>query len=399
MPRYRLNIYGRNRRVIEMTEHELELYSIAEHIKIHHTELTELPELPGDLESLDLQHNKLTQLPELDHCDDLRYIICLYNRLKSLPQLPLALRVLHCGHNYLKSLPQLPLELMKLHCDHNYLKKLPQLPLELMELHCDHNYLKKLPQLPPTLEVLECDYNELEELPKLPEKLFILDCAHNVLETLPILPNNLKNFYGDYNQLEFLDLSSINEQMYIVECRHNKLKTFPKLPNGIENLFLAHNPFMYNATEVKKYKAYIKKNPQCVNDLKVRTSYRTMNAREPLGQSTSTRKQLLQLPRNPPINNMNIIHEKYDYFGRRGTRHRLPRVRPQRTYKYPYEYPQANHRYVNHVVINTEKRLSPPLKTYRGIGLNPVEAKAIHDVRDDVLENDWFDEQQRLGFN
>lgn len=379
----RLIVNGHNR-LNELTEEQLERYSIAEYIKINHTKLTELPELPSDLAELDLYHNKLTQLPELDHCDDLRYIIC--------------------SENPLKTLPPLPEVLIELHCNFNRLKKLPPLPLQMIKLHCRYNYLKTLPKLPPTLEVLECDYNELEELPKLPDTLFLLDCAHNVLDTLPILPNGLDSFYGDYNQLEFLDLSSMNE-MYIVECRHNKLKTFPKLPNGIKNLFLAHNPFMYNANELKKYKAYIKKNPQCVNDLKVRTSYRTMNAREPLGQSTATRKQLMQLPRNPPINMYNsnrpILHEHYDYFGRRGTRHRVPRVR-QRTYKYPHEHPQANHRYVNGSnnglnVINTKKKLSPPLKTYRGTRLVPVEANAIHDVREDILNRNWNEERRRLG--
>lgn len=362
MPFKSLTIDGRMRSVTELTQRQFAMYERADYIDIQYTELTELPELHSDVLTLNCQHNQLTRLPELVYCDELFEVKCSYNRLESLPELPVRLNTLYCDHNELTELP----------------------PLEALELECHNNKLTHLPPLRQTSRLI-CSHNELTEMPIFPVHLEILECNYNYIETL-----DLRQCIG---------LERLN-------CRNNRLTHFPQLPDGILKLSLGNNPFMKNAVELKKYKVYIQQNPNCLNDIKKKSNtYRSKNGREPMGQSTMTRKDLLKRPRKRPVNTNNKIHEHYDFFGRRGTRYRTKRVRPQPVYKYPFQYPQATYKYVNsrnnglnvNGVVN-KRNGSPPLRSSRSVELIPVQANYASNVRGDLLANDWNRERERLGF-
>jgi len=135
-------------------------------LELNELELTELPNLPEDLEVLDCGRNKLT----------------------SLPKLPKNLKVLNCGHNKLTSLPSLPKKLERLYCNNNKLTSLQDLPKTLEQLYCSNNKLTNIQTLPKTLAEFSCEHNQLTSLPDLPEDLLDLVCNDNQLTRLPDLP-------------------------------------------------------------------------------------------------------------------------------------------------------------------------------------------------------------------
>jgi hypothetical protein len=361
MPGRTFRIDGRNRYITDFTTTQLERFENADYVNINYTEISELPELNSDIETLDCQHNKLIQLPELIYYEDLVELKCSYNKLDSLPELPYRLNVLHCNNNQLTELPFLPEYVYDLQCQKNKLTHLP----DLYRINC-------------------------------------LNCSNNLLNVLPIFPVSLEIFECDYNDIELLDLRQCLT-MAVVKCRNNNLKQFPKLPDGIIKLYLSNNPFMQNDIELKKYKAYIKRNPYCKNDIKKKSNkYRSFkNGREPIGQSKMTRRKLLTIPRRRPTNIYNsdgIIHENYHHFGRRGTRYRSDRrVHLQRT------YPQASYTYVNNglgmntVSVNSQKKLSPPLRTIRSVPIEPVKG-VRQPVNESYLYDGWVNYRRSLGY-
>ena len=387
-----------------MSETELERLQHSDYVYIQHTKLTELPELPSDIQILHCNHNELEQLPELMYCEDLHEIICSYNYLKLLPELPYRLFTLDCEYNQLLELPDLPTTLTSLICNHNQLLQLPELPT-LTTLICNHNQLLELPELP-TLHQLHCQHNRLTFLPVL-HNAYELFCSYNQLTELPILPNSLNTIYCDHNYIEEIHVS---RNVIILKCNHNNLKLFPKLPNGIVNLYLANNPFLKNPVELKKYKAYLKKNPKCLHDLVIRkkpTKYRTLNAREPVGQAKAlTRKQrqflYRNLPRKPVINTEDRFfedrrfkpaHWATHYHGRE----RTSENRQSRRLRRRGVYPEATSRLVDKQVrvlgANISRSFSPPRfksKPIRYILGTPVIP------REDIMHRAWQQLQEEL---
>jgi len=72
--------------------------------------------------------------------------------------------------NELTSLPTLPSDLETLECKNNKLSSLPTLPSGLEALYCENNKLTSLPTLPSGLEFLTCENNNLPEIyDRLPE--------------------------------------------------------------------------------------------------------------------------------------------------------------------------------------------------------------------------------------
>ena len=53
-------------------------------------------------------------------------MICSYNKLISLPELPESLNELDCSYNIIKSLPELPKGVKGINCNFNNLKNLPK---------------------------------------------------------------------------------------------------------------------------------------------------------------------------------------------------------------------------------------------------------------------------------
>jgi Leucine-rich repeat (LRR) protein len=165
----------------------------------HNNNLTRLPELTNNLNSLNCANNKLTVLPELN--ENLQILFCYDNNLTILPELNHKLREINCSKNDITSLPELTNNLKGLNCSNNKLTRLPELNEELKYLFCSNNELISLPKLNEKLEYLYCNYNKLTRLPELNDNLKLLNCSNNKLTSLPELNDNLQNLSCYNNDL------------------------------------------------------------------------------------------------------------------------------------------------------------------------------------------------------
>ena len=121
--------------------------------------------------------------------DDAIKFNCNDRKISELPELPPRLRTLECDVNLLLVLPKLPASLVQLQCNLNKLTELPELPPILKEIYCSSNNLVEIPELPDTLKYLCCGYNNLTALPELPKPPSVLICDHNNIKY--ISPNNV----------------------------------------------------------------------------------------------------------------------------------------------------------------------------------------------------------------
>ena len=138
------------------------IFEVTNNSKYATKNLTELPELPDDLEILNCRGNHIKKLPKLP--ETLKELWCHKNELTSLPDMPGNLTIIACNNNKLTSLPELINlnSLERLHCGNNQLTSIPKLPEGLRRLHCSKNKIIMLPELPESLEVLFCYDNLLE---------------------------------------------------------------------------------------------------------------------------------------------------------------------------------------------------------------------------------------------
>lgn len=371
----------------EFPDSELEAYQRARRIEINNTNFTHLPAVSPELEIFD----------------------CAYNKLQVLPELPDELFELKCSNNVLNELPELPLHLNKLHCDDNNITQLPELPNSLIQLYCSYNKLENIPELPNRLQQFTCSNNVLKKLPPLPNSLLLLKCSDNQLETL-----NIQNVYNLIHTLhcENNKLSKLPRMpnLLSIDCYNNNLTKFPKFPDRMNEIMIANNPFLKNPVELKKFKAYLKRNPQCNSDyvpIEKKNKYRTLNAREPRGQAKSfTRRLYRNLPRKPVINTENLIHEermfKPQHWGTRYRgRDRTNENRQSRRMRRRGIYPQARYRYANNnngisfrsMGVNPLRSSSPP--RVRSQRITPIVSNR-GPIREDILYNSWQQLQEEL---
>lgn len=125
---------------------------------------------------------------------NLQSLICVYNALSSLPELPSTLYFLNFSANRVALLPELPQGLYYLNGSSNKLIDLPALPPGLETLICSFNELTSLPPLPASLKTLDCNTNSLVVLPELPEVMTSLDAYNNCFESAPVNPGHISAF-------------------------------------------------------------------------------------------------------------------------------------------------------------------------------------------------------------
>ena len=117
------------------------------------TYLDELP--PENIKIINVSNCELTILSNLARFTNLWKLLCSFNKLTTLPELPKNLRKLDCGDNQLTTLPELPKNLRKLDCSNNQISSLPTLPEGLIWLDCYNNQISSLPKLPNSLNGLD----------------------------------------------------------------------------------------------------------------------------------------------------------------------------------------------------------------------------------------------------
>ena len=96
--------------------------------------------LPLDTTEINVSNKRLTYLPDLSRFKNLRFLNVSRNQLTELPQLNNNLNTLMCHINKLTELPPLNNELILLDCMDNQLTMLPPLNNKLKYLCCYDNY-------------------------------------------------------------------------------------------------------------------------------------------------------------------------------------------------------------------------------------------------------------------
>ncbi|MES2514543.1 MAG: T9SS type A sorting domain-containing protein [Bacteroidota bacterium] len=220
--------------------------------------ISNLPALPGMLDTLICDGNKLDSLPVLP--TGLLYLSCSQNSLDSLPVIPNTVKFLECWGNQLTGLPVLPDSLKSFNCCNNSIYTMPNLPIGLLTFTCSSNQLHSLPALPDSLTSLNCSINPILNLPPFPNSLVYLDCSGDSLVALPTLPNNLIDLLCHNNYLtalpalpttlNFMDCSfnqlaalpTLVNSLHIINCSSNNLTALPTLPNALYKLICSSNP-------------------------------------------------------------------------------------------------------------------------------------------------------------
>lgn len=161
----------------------IEHFSSLAHLNLNNNSISDLSNLPPNLNYLDCSVNALTTLSDLP--DNIITLHCKQNvSLTAINNLPGKLEYLDCSDNIqLNALSDLPLHLETLLCDHCSLTALPALPNSLIHLDCSNNFLKEINT------VTESNARVSAFAFSLPGKLESLHANNNCFETTPVNPN------------------------------------------------------------------------------------------------------------------------------------------------------------------------------------------------------------------
>jgi uncharacterized repeat protein (TIGR01451 family) len=209
---------------------------------------------------LNLQGKNLWDITGISAFTNLQQLLCDFNILSFIPNLPPTLTELSCEWNNIASLPALPATLVWLSCFHNSLTNLPTLPPNLTYLNCRNNLLTSLPTLPSTLNELRADNNNLASLPVLPNSLEYFSCGynniysfywlssslppflkeltmnHNHFSTLLPLPSTLTALNLEWNDFDSLPIV-LPPSLYYFNCSYNQVASIPPLPASLQVLY------------------------------------------------------------------------------------------------------------------------------------------------------------------
>lgn len=132
-----------------------------------------------DLDYLNLSNSNLFVLPNLTCYKNLKTLICNYNKLTTLDNLPSSITHLYCYYNRIVNLDKLPNSIYSLICDCNQIVALDHLPSSIIELFCKGNQIVELDHLPSSITHLYCEHNQIVALDHLPSSITHLQCNMN----------------------------------------------------------------------------------------------------------------------------------------------------------------------------------------------------------------------------
>lgn len=197
-----------------------------------------IPAFPETVTFLSMQGMQLTELPPLP--PNLNTLFVGTNPLGALPPLPETITGLGVNNCNLTELTDLPPFLESLICLNNSLTSLPVLPETMIEMQCQNNQISSIPNLPDGMTLIILHNNLLTELPTLPSALTYFECYDNQLTWLPELPPLLNNLYCQNNQLT--SFPEIPASMLVLDASGNQITCWPTIPD-IPSPNLTNNPF------------------------------------------------------------------------------------------------------------------------------------------------------------
>jgi Leucine-rich repeat (LRR) protein len=213
-------------------------------------ELTELENLPPNLEELSCSHNNLSSINDIDLPDTLTSMNLSHNNLSEINKLPLQLENLICNDCGMDSISNIPNSVIHIELNNNILNELPDLPTDLEYLSVENNMIKELPpSYPDGLEILNISYNQIKEIKNLPDNLHTLDASNNMIKLIDVLPNSLvmlktpKNYLTrlpelplglvfidvSYNHIEdMFTLCEFSDDLMKLDCSNNRISYIPE---------------------------------------------------------------------------------------------------------------------------------------------------------------------------
>ena len=190
--------------------------------------------------SVDCDSMFIVDIDGIQYFDNLVYLSCEYNLIKSFPNLPNTITTIICKVNQLDSLPSmLPPNLTDLYCESNQLKKLPIFPISTLRVNCSYNLIDTIVSFPTQIEEYYCASNLIQHLPVFPNSIVRFNCAGNMINTLPSLPPLLQYLYVSSNPLGVLP--TLPSSLVTLVCGNNNLTGLPTLPINLDTLVCSNN--------------------------------------------------------------------------------------------------------------------------------------------------------------
>jgi hypothetical protein len=233
-------------------------------LDISNWDITELPEIPDEVERLDINNTNITVITYLPA--KLLWFNCQSTPLESLPTiLPPNLKYIDCRNcnklklfklpfyikirenfnqiireEYNKNTPPSILLQERIYEVYNTNKRtldisnlgleaLPKLPNNLKRLNCNNNPIKLLNNLPNSLKKLKCEGTLIKNFINMPSCLFNLNCSRTSINSIDNLPDKLKILIADNcDNLEIINFLPSGLEFLSLECSPIKsIKYFP----------------------------------------------------------------------------------------------------------------------------------------------------------------------------
>jgi hypothetical protein len=133
-------------------------------------------------------------------------------------------RTLNLARLGLTEIPELPTNIQRVGLQGNKIKIVNKLPSSLTYLYISHNEIEFIDtELPESLTALYLKNNKLMSLPYLPDAIETIDISYNNIHTLPNIPRKLTSLYCWDNPLPIELIESDDLSMYdIVEESHKE---------------------------------------------------------------------------------------------------------------------------------------------------------------------------------
>lgn len=208
----------KNYRLISLPK-ELKKFNWVKQLDVSYCHLTELDNLPINLEHLDASNNKISIIKKNELPVSLKSLMLEDNIIGEIEELPSGLVGLHVGNNILSEINVENTELEYLNLSKNKFTKIPKLNNKIIKLDVSENIIDCVDDLPNSLEQFDCSNNNISLISNLPKNIIELVAYANSIEYIYYFPENIKT----------IDLSN------------NNISYIPSLPNSIEQIDLSHN--------------------------------------------------------------------------------------------------------------------------------------------------------------
>ncbi len=260
-------------------------------------DLTELPDLPDEVERLDISNTSIKALKKLPL--HLKWLKCQNSDLEHFPEeseLPPNLKKIDCRgcdalkpfrlskniqlksdfkrieyEEYLKRTPNdIILEgrirntkknIKKKHILNIYnlnLKHIPDnIPDTVTELCCGNNPISNLNNLPKNLKILYCQYTKIKSLKNLPQTLEVINCSYTDISYLDGLPNTINTIICS-NCKYLRNIYNLPQSLEYFYLRYCPVKHIRYIPNkckelDMEGLYIKYIPYLPDSLDILRF--------------------------------------------------------------------------------------------------------------------------------------------------